>query len=62
MGEPSIFQKIISRKRLLEGALSGSKPGYSSEAPRPKERKEKRVPVRDSVTGKIVWETRIVEE
>jgi hypothetical protein len=62
MAEPSIFEKIMSRKRLLEGAFSGRQPGYSPEAPRPKERKEKRVPVRDPATGKVVWETRIVEE
>jgi len=62
MAEPSIFEKIMSRKRLLEGALSGSSPGYSPEAPRPKERKEKRTPYRDPSDGKIKWRTEIVEE
>jgi hypothetical protein len=52
MGEPSIFEKIRARNRMLEAA--GTEPVPSPVAP-PKPKSTKRVPTRDSATGKIVW-------
>jgi hypothetical protein len=52
MGEPSIFEKIMSRKRLLEGIGDEPKP---PPPPPPKPKGTKRVPTRDPETGKIVW-------
>jgi len=62
MGAFTAFENLRAKKRLLESALSGKQQGYSPQAPRPLERKEKKVPVRDPATGKTTWETRIVEE
>jgi hypothetical protein len=52
MGEPSVFEKIISRKRLLDAV--GSEPTPAPPAP-PKPKGTRRVPTRDPATGKIVW-------
>jgi hypothetical protein len=52
MGEPSIFEKIRARNRMLEAAGSEPKPVLASP---PKPKSTKRVPTRDPATGKVVW-------
>ena len=52
MGEPSIFEKIRARNRMLEAV--GTEPAQPV-APPPKPKSTKRVPTRDPATGKIVW-------
>jgi len=52
MAEPSIFEKIRARNRMLESV--GTEPAPPPVAP-PKVKSTKRVPTRDPATGKIVW-------
>ena len=53
MGEPSIFEKIRARNRMMEAI--GAEPTQPALPPPPKPKSTKRVPTRDPATGKIVW-------
>jgi hypothetical protein len=52
MGEPSIFEKIRARNRMIEAV--GTEPAPPPVAP-PKAKGTKRVPYRDPETQKILW-------
>ena len=52
MGEPSIFEKIRARNRMMEAV--GTEPAQPV-APPPKPKGTKRVSYRDPATNKILW-------